>query len=44
MHDLEMFVLWVQINMGSVQMYEFQEQLQAKTVAKMLDNLETKNG
>ena len=35
-----MFALWVQINMQSIQMYEFQAQLQAKTVGKMIEDVE----
>lgn len=42
--DFEMFALWVQINMHSIQMYEFQAQLQAKTVAKMIEDIEKKDG
>lgn len=42
--DFEMFALWVQINMHSIQMYEFRAQLQAKTVAKMIDYMEGKDG
>ena len=39
-----MFALWVQINMQSIQMYEFQAQLQAKTVAKMIEDVEKQKG
>jgi hypothetical protein len=42
--DFEMFALWIQINMPSIQMYEFQAQLQARTVAKLVEDMEKKDG
>lgn len=44
MEDFEMFALWIQINMPSIQMYEFQAQLQARTVAKLIDDIDKKDG
>lgn len=42
--DLEKFALWVQINLPSVQMYEFQAQLQSRALAKMIEDMDKKDG
>lgn len=42
--DLEYFALWVQVNMPGIQMYEFKAQLQARTVATMIEDIEKKQG
>ena len=36
MDDFEHFALWIQLNLSSVQMYEFKSQLQARTVARVI--------
>lgn len=42
--NLEHFAAWIQVNLTFVQAYEFKSQLQAKTVAKMIELLEKKDG
>lgn len=37
--DCEHFALWIQLNLASVQMYEFRSQLQARTVARIIETL-----
>lgn len=44
MEDFEHFALWVQLNLSSVQMYEFKSQLQARTVARIIETLERRDG
>jgi hypothetical protein len=36
MGDLEYLASWIQINLVSVQMYEFKSQLQARTVSRII--------
>lgn len=42
--NFEHFALWIQLNLVSVQMYEFKSQLQARTVAQIIDYLNRKDG
>jgi dihydroorotate dehydrogenase len=44
LEDFEHFALWIQLNLSSVQMYEFKSQLQARTVAKVIETLERREG
>jgi hypothetical protein len=44
MDDFEHFALWIQLNLSSVQMYEFKSQLQARTVARVIEVLEKREG
>ena len=37
--NLEYFAAWIQLNLCSVQMYEFKSQLQAKTVSRIIETL-----
>jgi hypothetical protein len=36
MDDFEHFALWIQINLVSVQMYEFKSQLQGRATEKLI--------
>lgn len=40
--DFHYLVIWIQINMPAIQMYEFEAQLQSRTVAKMIEDIENK--
>jgi len=42
--DLSNFVIWVQMNLQSVQMYEFKSELQARTIAELITHLKKKDG
>lgn len=42
--NLEYFATWIQLNLVSVQMYEFKSQLQARTVSKIIEALDKKDG
>jgi hypothetical protein len=42
--NFEHFALWIQLNLASVQMYEFKSQLQARTVARIIETLDKKEG
>lgn len=42
--DFEHFALWIQINLSSIQKYQFRAHLQAKTVTKMIEIIEKKDG
>jgi hypothetical protein len=43
MEDLEHFALWIQINLVSVQMYEFRSQLQGRATEKLIEILQKKD-
>lgn len=42
--NFEYFATWIQLNLVSVQMYEFKSQLQARTVSKIIETIDKKDG